>query len=129
MHVFSRHTVTYLQIPAQWVAALMSLCATMCMYFARNTCTYLHWFVSLCSSIFYENTCTYLQIPTVGMCRYLTVFFSGFCAGFCAVSSPPARLHRRRIAVAFPSHRHRIATSHWRRIASLHETQATCRLH
>ena len=108
MHVFSRHTVTYLQIPAQWVAALMSLCATMCMYFARNTCTYLHWFVSLCSSIFYENTCTYLQIPTVGMCRYLTVFFSGFCAGFCAVASPPARLHRRRIAIALP---HRIGAA------------------
>jgi hypothetical protein len=82
------------------------------------------------------------------MCHYPPVFLSEilahtapvtavsapvFCAGFCAVSAPvSARLHRSLrgcIAVASPSHRHRIAASHRRRIASLHEMQATCRLH
>ena len=36
---FSRHKNTYLQIPAQWWATLMSLCATMCRYFCKK---YLH---------------------------------------------------------------------------------------
>ena len=58
----------------------------------------------LYACIFARNTGTYLQIPTVGMCRYLTELFRIFCAGFCAVSSPSARLHGRRMAVAWPSH-------------------------
>jgi len=37
----------------------------------------------------------------------------------CAVVSPSVQSHRRRIAVASPSHRRRIAASHRRRIASL----------
>ena len=37
----------------------------------------------------------------------------------CAVVSPSVHSHRRRIAVASPSHRRRIAASHRRRIASL----------
>ena len=70
----------------------------------------------------------YLQIPTCcivtillyfckNTCIYCASFCAGFRAGFCAVASPSARSHRRRIAVASPSHRrialqpHRIAAA------------------
>jgi hypothetical protein len=53
-----------------------------------------------------------------GFCAVSALFLRGFCAGFCAVASQSARLHCSRIAVASP---HRIAASHRRRIASLHE--------
>ena len=104
-----------------------------CRYFCSNTCTYLLLYVSLSACIFVRNTCTYCA-GYGGFCAgFLRRFLRGFCAGFCAVSAPvSARLHRSLrgcIAVASPSHRHRIAASHRRRIASLHEMQATCGLH
>ncbi len=63
----------------------------------------------------------YLHIPgptavcvtiLVDFCKTTCIYCAGFCAGFCAGLCAVAMLHRRRIAVASPSHR---------RIASLHE--------
>ena len=84
-------------------------------------------------------TGTYLQIPTVGMCRYLTELFRfllrRFLRGFIAVCAVASPSHGRRMAVASPSHRrnaspqHRhcttIASSSYRRNASaLHRVAA-----
>jgi hypothetical protein len=85
----------------------MSLCATMYRYFARNTCTYLLLYVSLSCCIFSRITCIYCAGFCAGFCAS---FCAGFCAGFCAVESPSAQTHRRRMAVASPSHR-RIASA------------------
>jgi hypothetical protein len=65
----------------------------------------------------------YLHILRQFLRRFPRRFLRG-CIAVCAVASPS---HRRRIAVASP---HSIAAaSHRRSIASLHKTQATCRLH
>jgi hypothetical protein len=65
----------------------------------------------------------YLHILRRFLRRFPRRFLRG-CIAVCAVASPS---HRRRIAVASP---HSIAAaSHRRSIASLHKTQATCRLH
>ncbi len=127
MHVFSRHRNTYLQIPAPVGAALMSLCATMCRYFSRNTNIYLLLYVSL-------SSCIFAKIPahTAPISAPVPAPVSAPVSAL--VSAPiSARLHRLLrgcIAVASPSHRRRIAVaSHRHRIASLQETQATCGLH
>jgi hypothetical protein len=117
---FFRHKTTYLQIPAQWWAALMSLCATIRRYFAGNTCKYL-----LLLRCMYHSTITvllyfckkYLHILRRFLRRFLRWFLRWFlrgCIAVCAVASVASLLHRCRIAVASPH-----------RIASL----ATCRLH
>ena len=61
-------------------------------------------------------TGTYLQIPTVGMCRYLTELFRFFLRRFlrgfiavCAVASPS---HCRRITLASPSQRRNASALH-----------------
>jgi hypothetical protein len=63
----------------------------------------------------------YLQIPT-DVCVTIVRYFAENTYKY-AITSPP------RIAASLPSHRHRIAATHRRCIASLHEMQATCRLH
>jgi hypothetical protein len=72
----------------------------MCIYVQVFCKKYLHIPTALCVTIllyFARNTCIYC---------------AGFCAGFCAVASPSARTHRRRIAVASPSHRHIASAPH-----------------
>ena len=115
----------------------MSLCACISRCLGRYEKvflqTYLHiLIIYLLAGIQYLQVNS--QIPAYTyccMCHYPAVFLqeiSAYSAPVsapvsvrrqCAVVSPSVHSHRRRIAVASPSHRRRIAASHRRRIASL----------